>query len=435
MIRTFNRSARMAAALAALASGAMLVDVAVTGSSAHAQGAGYDEPAGEVDLDTFYRELAPHGEWFTHSRWGTVWRPNVDEDWRPYTRGHWANSEEHGWIWVADEEWGWAPFHYGRWVHDDDEDEWLWIPGTEWAPAWVMWRQSDDMVGWAPLPPDAIWDPGSGLRFSATTYEGPRYYSYWSFVQPEYMFLPGLHRHLVPRARFASFWGRTHAVRDHHRFVGGRVYHAGIDRRWLESRVQRPIPLVSLRSVRTPRDAWHRGHVGTDIPVFRPRVTGRPGTPPPDWTRRGNPGRPAVSDRDGGTVRVSPGPMVPRPDGPRNERRFDRRGAPDVSPPVDRRVTEHPPVMPTPRGDRRFDRRGTPDALPPVDRRFTERPPVMQPRVAPQPQPTPPPTRDARREGRPTAQGDRPQGQPQPGRGGPNGERRGPHGERGEPRG
>src|SRR3977135_729720 len=34
---------------------------------------------------------------------------------------------------------------------------WVWVPGDQWAPAWVSWRQTDDedYVGWAPLPPEA----------------------------------------------------------------------------------------------------------------------------------------------------------------------------------------------------------------------------------------------------------------------------------------
>lgn len=418
MLETFNKSARTAAALAALISGTLFADAVATGG-VRAQGgpSAYDEPAGEVDLDTFYRELAPHGDWFTHPRWGTVWRPHVDSDWRPYTRGHWANSEEHGWVWVAEEEWGWAPFHYGRWAYDDDEDEWLWIPGTEWAPAWVMWRQSDDLVGWAPLPPDAVWEPGYGLRFSATSYEGPRYYGYWSFVQPEYMFTPGLHRYLVPRDRYRSFWGRTSWVRDHHRVVGGRIYHGGIDRRWVEQRAGRPVPQISLRSVRNPREqGWRASRNPAEIPVYRPRITGVPASTPPDWIRRNAPDR-RGPDRD-----------------------TERRISPGMGQPNGRSVTmPQGPMRPLPGEERRFERRGPSDApQPPVGRppsadRF-ERPAVL-PRVI-QPPPQPAPTRDVRRDARPEG---RPQVQPQPqpdaGRPSSGRERRAPQHQPIEPRG
>ncbi|HJL16639.1 MAG TPA: hypothetical protein RMH99_13330 [Sandaracinaceae bacterium LLY-WYZ-13_1] len=44
---------------------------------------------------------------------------------------------------------GWAVCHYGEWVVLDD-GRWAWVPGTEWAPAWVDWRRSERYVGWAP---------------------------------------------------------------------------------------------------------------------------------------------------------------------------------------------------------------------------------------------------------------------------------------------
>jgi len=43
---------------------------------------------------------------------------------------------------------------------------WVWVPGDEWAPAWVSWRKGNDFVGWAPLPPDAHFDRQTGIRNS-----------------------------------------------------------------------------------------------------------------------------------------------------------------------------------------------------------------------------------------------------------------------------
>jgi hypothetical protein len=58
--------------------------------------------AGEtVDIQTFYEALEPHGRWFEHPQYGYVWSPDVDPDWRPYTRGRWQFTEEHGWYWQA----------------------------------------------------------------------------------------------------------------------------------------------------------------------------------------------------------------------------------------------------------------------------------------------------------------------------------------------
>jgi hypothetical protein len=118
--------------------------------------------------------LEPHGRWSHHDRWGEVWIPaHEEEEWAPYTRGRWVYTDDWGWYWVsADEEadWGWVTFHYGRWVYDDEG--WIWIPGREWAPAWVTWRRGGDRIGWAPQPPDEIYIE---IR------DNPRY---WVFVEP-----------------------------------------------------------------------------------------------------------------------------------------------------------------------------------------------------------------------------------------------------------
>src|ERR1044072_1148419 len=97
----------------------------------------------------FYQPLEPYGTWVEVRSYGRCWRPReVAVDWQPYTMGHWEWPDA-GWYWVSDEPWGWAAFHYGSWYHDSSYG-WVWIPGTDWAPAWVTWRYSDDYIGWAP---------------------------------------------------------------------------------------------------------------------------------------------------------------------------------------------------------------------------------------------------------------------------------------------
>jgi len=114
--------------------------------------------AQRVSLSAEFRTaLEPYGAWQHHRRWGEVWIPSrVARDWRPYTVGHWVYTQDYGWYWASDEQeaaWGLVTYHYGRWVFDD-EVGWMWIPGTEWGPGWVQWRDGRQHVGWAPLPPD-----------------------------------------------------------------------------------------------------------------------------------------------------------------------------------------------------------------------------------------------------------------------------------------
>lgn len=104
------------------------------------------------DVSDFYAPLSQHGYWVHHPHYGWCWRPqNVGRDWRPYSVGRWIWTE-HGWYWDSPEPWAWACYHYGRWFWDDRHG-WLWMPGTEWAPAWVEWRETEAYIGWAPSPP------------------------------------------------------------------------------------------------------------------------------------------------------------------------------------------------------------------------------------------------------------------------------------------
>jgi len=130
--------------------GLLFLLITMCASTANAQ---YGDFNDNVSLETFYEELAPYGVWINDPQYGRVWRPDVDQDeFRPYySRGHWEMTR-YGNTWVSDYDWGWAPFHYGRWHHQNRRG-WVWIPGREWAPAWVSWRSGGGHYGWAPMGP------------------------------------------------------------------------------------------------------------------------------------------------------------------------------------------------------------------------------------------------------------------------------------------
>lgn len=115
---------------------------------------GYDPLA----YQQFESALAAYGSWIDDSSFGRVWSPAraiVGDDFSPYfTNGHWVLTE-YGWTWESGWDWGWAPFHYGRWIVRGD-DQWFWVPGTIWAPAWVAWRNGRSYAAWAPLPPRGV---------------------------------------------------------------------------------------------------------------------------------------------------------------------------------------------------------------------------------------------------------------------------------------
>jgi hypothetical protein len=154
-----------------------------------------------VDYKQFYDQLAPHGEWIqvkaediglkskivssessgnnnfsVSNLFGVkdafadadlsvgmafVWKPSSDLGvalvageapmYRPYSNGRWVNTND-GWYFRGATPVEETTSHYGRWVNSRDNG-WLWVPGRVWAPAWVDWRQNDDYISWAALPP------------------------------------------------------------------------------------------------------------------------------------------------------------------------------------------------------------------------------------------------------------------------------------------
>lgn len=154
----------------------------LAGTTTLVRAQGYEEnyqddgySTGNVSLQTFYDELSPYGTWIQDPQYGYVWRPDVDQDdFRPYyTNGRWAMTE-YGNTWVSNYDWGWAPFHYGRWVINSYR-QWIWLPDTNWGPAWVDWRSGDGYYGWAPMAPSISINLSFGRRYSVPEF-------CWNFI-------------------------------------------------------------------------------------------------------------------------------------------------------------------------------------------------------------------------------------------------------------
>ncbi len=196
---------------------------------------------------SFRADLAPYGEWSEYGDYGWVWRPrHVHHGWRPYVDGHWALTDA-GWTWVADEPWGWAPYHYGRWFHDAGYG-WAWVPGDEWAPAWVSWRHGGGVIGWAPLPPWATW---SGGGIAADVYVEP---AAFAFVAERDFIAPHLARFIVPTERNVTVINETRNITNY-RLANDRVVNRSLDPREVERAVGRQI---APRRVETLRAAAPR---------------------------------------------------------------------------------------------------------------------------------------------------------------------------------
>lgn len=206
-----------------------------------------DEPEdqGGSSYSTFYTRLEPEGDWIETSNYGYVWQPGVARQshaWRPYTNGRWVYTDA-GWTWISEEPFGWATYHYGRWTRLRSVG-WVWVPGSEWAPAWVSWRTSNDYIGWAPLPPEARFERRSGIHNWADSYYdiGPDQYC---FVQTSNLGEERLERAIVPAERNVTIVNQTVNVTNI-TYSHTMVINNGPNYDEVRGRSQRPIERLRL---------------------------------------------------------------------------------------------------------------------------------------------------------------------------------------------
>ncbi|MGJ8635141.1 MAG: DUF6600 domain-containing protein, partial [Luteolibacter sp.] len=217
------------------------------------------------DYDNFYQSLGEYGSWFQTETYGYAFQPSIarDASWRPYTRGRWAFTEQ-GWTWVSTEPFGWACYHYGRWALLDRVG-WVWVPGDEWAPAWVTWRESPEHIGWAPLPPETLayadrsWDASVEVTFGI----GRNWFSFVSYRD----FGNNIQPHCVPNNQYGSIFGKTRNI-TRYEINGRRVFVGGPKYSHVSKEIGRPFPVHRLSANLSPEfDQKGRN--------FQPRFEGR----------------------------------------------------------------------------------------------------------------------------------------------------------------
>ncbi|MCF7734538.1 MAG: hypothetical protein K9N23_22835, partial [Akkermansiaceae bacterium] len=226
----------------------------------------YDPPAVEAlpvaDYGMFYDSLASYGSWFSTPNYGYVWQPAVvrNPGWRPYWDGRWVCSNS-GWTWMSDEPFGWACYHYGRWALLRGQG-WVWIPGDQWAPAWVCWRESGSHIGWAPLPPetmgwrDCTWGNTVETSFGIGS-------SWFTFVATTSFSSP-IRRHCLPIVQNNIFWRQTTNITNI-RCRGDRVFVGGPRYENVCRVMGRQVPYYQL-------DLDHRRRPGRDLMAMRPHA-------------------------------------------------------------------------------------------------------------------------------------------------------------------
>ncbi len=172
----------------------------------------------------FYTGLHPYGTWIEIDYGVVVWRPTImRRDWSPYLEGRWIWTTD-GWYWHSYEPFGYITYHYGRWYYDDYYG-WLWVPGYEFAPAWVEWRYGDDYIGWAPLHPYTTIYITIGVVYPHNYYNP---YYHWNFVTYNHFYDPYVYSYCVePRYKY-----RVHSktrYRTNYVSQNGRIRNNGVD--------------------------------------------------------------------------------------------------------------------------------------------------------------------------------------------------------------
>ena len=135
-----------------------------------------DDPQQPAQVqDDVRNTLSQYGRFVQHQKYGEVWVPTVTpQGWHPYPPCNWVNSKQYGWYYDDKTPWGQIVHHYGRWVYDAQMG-WIWTPGLEFSPGWVVWRTSPEWVGWAPMLPDQDVQKISAADFNNA--------GYWIFVE------------------------------------------------------------------------------------------------------------------------------------------------------------------------------------------------------------------------------------------------------------
>lgn len=207
------------------------------------QAAAADQEAGDYSI--FYTDLQPYGDWLETPHYGYVFKPRETEGtgWRPYLNGTWVYTDA-GWTWISNEPFGWATYHYGRWVRLRGQG-WVWVPGNDWAPAWVSWRKGAQYIGWAPLPPEAHFDRHRGIHNWSD--------SYYNVAPDQYVFVPigrlteqQIEQAVVPAERNVNIVNQTINVTNVS-YKNTMVINEGPQFQEVQAQSRAPIPRLRLQ--------------------------------------------------------------------------------------------------------------------------------------------------------------------------------------------
>ena len=163
-------------------------------------------PVGGRSYQSFYDQLSPYGSWINYPGYGYVWMPSAGPDFSPtppMETGSTRMPDGPGLPTTAGDG---HLFHYGRWFYENGYG-WMWIPGNQWAPAWVSWRGSGEYYGWAPL------GPQGSVNVALSSYNPPP--NYWNFFPRQYIGNPGWHNYYVNENRNVTIINNTTIINNY----------------------------------------------------------------------------------------------------------------------------------------------------------------------------------------------------------------------------
>jgi hypothetical protein len=305
----------------------------------------YAQPT-PLSFQQFYDELSPYGDWVETPEYGYSWVPDVDDDFRPYyTNGNWVATDM-GNTWQSDYPWGWAPFHYGNWAYTQPHG-WTWVPGYDWAPAHVSWRQGEGYYGWAPLL------PGLALNTALNRYNPP--VDWWVFVPQARLYNDNVYRFWPgPQFNPTIFPGTTY-ITNVYKGKNGPTYIFGPRPNEYAKLTGKKIKVHKLVDVGNAKNMGRKKDV---LHVYRPHIKKERGAAPTKvmqgWAgkARGNSLQPGNKGNDRG-----PQQNKALPGNKQNGKQMEARGRQNISP-------ERKPSSPNKAAPRKAPQRQQPQARP-----------------------------------------------------------------------
>jgi hypothetical protein len=164
-------------------------------------------------------------------------------------------------MWVSDYQWGWAAFHYGNWYYDPFYG-WLWVPGTQWAPAWVVWSSAPGYYGWAPI--------GPRINVNVVINGGYRVPdNYWVFVPSRYIASPEISHYYGPRSNNTVLIQKSTIINNTYVDNSTHItYVKGPDRNEVQKVTGRNVEAVAVKNMDRPGQDVSKNEVS----LYQPQV-------------------------------------------------------------------------------------------------------------------------------------------------------------------